>query len=56
MTISSRKGEGTTITVTLPILEEARGTVDNHPSLDVHRQIERAQKESNKLATATDAA
>jgi len=56
MTISSRKGEGTTITVTLPILEEARGTVDNHPSLDVHRQIERAQKESTKLATATDAA
>jgi cell cycle sensor histidine kinase DivJ len=56
MSINSRRGEGTTISVSLPVLETPRGALDNHPRLDVHKQIERAQEASSKMAPATDAA
>ncbi|MGK0266264.1 MAG: cell cycle sensor histidine kinase DivJ [Maricaulis sp.] len=49
MSIASAKGVGTTITVTLPVLEEARGQVDTLPRLDVHQQIERAQEASQTM-------
>lgn len=50
MSIASAKGVGTTITVTLPVLEQARGQVDTLRRLDVHQQIERAQEASQSLA------
>tara|TARA_R110000868_G_scaffold58183_1_gene179761 strand:- start:13725 stop:15455 length:1731 start_codon:yes stop_codon:yes gene_type:complete len=50
MSIASAKGVGTTITVTLPVLEEARGQVDPIRRLDVHQQIERAQEASQSLS------
>ena len=56
MSISSRKGEGTTISVTLPILKVPHGSVTAHPALDVHQQIERAQSVSQKRVPAVDAA
>ncbi|MDG2045482.1 MAG: ATP-binding protein, partial [Maricaulis sp.] len=56
MNILSQKGEGTTISVILPILKETQGGVTEHPVLDVHRQIERAQSESRKRRPVVDAA
>jgi cell cycle sensor histidine kinase DivJ len=56
MNILSQKGEGTTISVILPILKETQGGVTEHPVLDVHRQIERAQSESRKRVPVVDAA
>lgn len=50
MSIASAKGVGTTITVTLPVLEQARGQIDTLPRLDVHQQIERAQEASKSLS------
>jgi cell cycle sensor histidine kinase DivJ len=52
MSIASRKGEGTTISVSLPILAEPRGSIGRHPQLDVHRQIERAQQAGTRLVKA----
>lgn len=56
MSISSRKGQGTTVSVSLPILEEARGTLGTHPGLEVHRQIERAQEATQSLNDKAGAA
>lgn len=56
MSISSRKGQGTTVSVSLPILEEERGTLGTHPGLDVHRQIERAQEASHAMTGKAGAA
>ena len=54
MTIASRKGVGTTVTVTLPILAEQRGEVESWPAdasgLDVRQQIERAQAASQDIS------
>jgi len=54
MSIASRKGVGTTVTVTLPILAEQRGEVENWPAdtsaLDVRQQIERAQAASQDIS------
>jgi cell cycle sensor histidine kinase DivJ len=54
MTIASRKGVGTTVTVTLPILAEQRGEVESLPvdtaGLDVRQQIERAQAASQDIS------
>lgn len=53
MSIASRKGVGTTVTVTLPVLSDARGEVVSEDGrLDVHKQIERAQKASDGLVSA----
>jgi cell cycle sensor histidine kinase DivJ len=52
MNIASRQGEGTTISVSLPILVEPRGSIGRHPKLDVHRQIERAQEAGQDLVKA----
>tara|TARA_R110000868_G_scaffold11516_4_gene56328 strand:- start:13599 stop:15329 length:1731 start_codon:yes stop_codon:yes gene_type:complete len=51
MAIASAKGVGTTITVTLPILEDVLGRVDTLPRLDVHQQIERAQEASQAMVS-----
>jgi cell cycle sensor histidine kinase DivJ len=56
MSIASRKGVGTTVTVTLPILADKRGDVETWPSdgvagMDVRQQIERAQAVSQDLTT-----
>lgn len=56
MSISSRKGQGTTVSVSLPILEEERGTLGTHPGLEVHRQIERAQEATQSLNDKAGAA
>ncbi|WP_417493586.1 ATP-binding protein [Maricaulis sp.] len=56
MTIASAKGVGTTITVTLPVLEQVMGQVDTLHRLDVHQQIERAQEASKSLAATAGAA
>ena len=56
MSIASSKGVGTTITVTLPVLEQARGQVDTLRRLDVHQQIERAQEASQSLTATVGAA
>lgn len=56
MAIASAKGVGTTITVTLPVLEQARGQVDSVHRLDVHQQIERAQEASQVLSATAGAA
>lgn len=60
MNIASSKGVGTTVTVTLPILDRGTGDVEAHPSspgLDVRQQIERAQAASQDIKTSkTDAA
>lgn len=53
MSIASRKGVGTTVTVNLPILQSKRGEiVDAEDALDVRQQIERAQTASKSLASA----
>lgn len=56
MSISSRKGQGTTVSVSLPILEEERGTLGTHPGLEVHRQIERAQEATQSFGDKAGAA
>jgi cell cycle sensor histidine kinase DivJ len=60
MNIASRKGVGTTVTVSLPILDRGEGEVADYPSstgLDVRQQIERAQAASQDITTGkTDAA
>ncbi len=54
MSIASRKGVGTTVTVNLPILEDALGeVVENDERLDVHQQIERARTASKNLASVS---
>ncbi|MBR9826758.1 MAG: HAMP domain-containing histidine kinase [Alphaproteobacteria bacterium] len=53
MSIASRKGVGTTVTVNLPILVQQRGAVvEAEDALDVRQQIERAQSASKTLASA----
>ena len=53
MSIASRKGVGTTVTVTLPILKEAMGeVVSSADDMGVRAQIERAQAASKSLASA----
>ncbi|MEP3072380.1 HAMP domain-containing sensor histidine kinase [Maricaulis sp.] len=57
MSIASRKGVGTTVTVTLPILADKRGDVETWPAgtvagLDVRQQIERAQAASQDITAA----
>lgn len=50
MSITSRKGQGTTVSVILPVLAEERGQIDSHPGLDVRQQIERAQEAGKSFA------
>ena len=56
MNIASSKGVGTTVTVTLPVLDSETGDVEPLPSaqpgLDVRQQIERAQAASQDITTA----
>ena len=56
MNIASSKGVGTTVTVTLPILDRERGGVEPHPTnsapLNVREQIQRAQEASEDLTLA----
>ncbi|MBO6728316.1 MAG: ATP-binding protein, partial [Maricaulis sp.] len=53
MSIASRKGVGTTVTVTLPILVEAKGEIlSGTDDMGVRAQIERAQAASKTLASA----
>jgi len=53
MSIASRKGVGTTVTVTLPILVETKGeVVAGSDDMGVRAQIERAQAASKTLASA----
>ncbi|MFT6662048.1 MAG: cell cycle sensor histidine kinase DivJ [Maricaulis maris] len=49
MNIASRKGEGTTVTISLPILAEDKADVEPHPGLDVRQQIQRAQEASQDM-------
>ncbi|MHA6289220.1 sensor histidine kinase [Maricaulis sp. CAU 1757] len=57
MALTSRKGVGTTVTVTLPVLVEDRGEVETLPAtgLDVHQQIERARAASENMTPAKSA-
>ena len=44
MNIVSRQGEGTTVTLTLPILAQSRqAVIEDHPKLEVHDRIRLAQ-------------
>ncbi|OLF72310.1 hypothetical protein AWH62_10775 [Maricaulis sp. W15] len=52
MNIASRKGEGTTVTISLPILAEDQADVEPLPGLDVRQQIQRAQEASQDMTVA----
>lgn len=52
MNIASRKGEGTTVTISLPILAETAAEIETHPGLDVRQQIQRAQEVGQDMTTA----
>ena len=52
MNIASRKGEGTTVTISLPILAEDKAAIEPLPGLDVRQQIQRAQEASHDMTTA----
>ena len=52
MSIASRPGEGTTITLTLPVLTEPRGGSGAVQPLDVHDRIRRAQHAGSSIASA----
>ena len=52
MNIASRKGEGTTVTISLPILAETAAEIETHPGLDVRQQIQRAQAVGQDITTA----
>lgn len=49
MEIASRPGEGTTVTITLPIIRRDRARIDTLPNMDVHDQIRRAQQAQSSL-------
>lgn len=55
MNIASRKGEGTTVTISLPILAETTAVIEPHPGLDVRQQIQRAQEAGQDMSAAKTA-
>ncbi|TGY88548.1 HAMP domain-containing histidine kinase [Marinicauda algicola] len=56
MNVQSVQGEGTTVTVRLPVLVEARGEVAAFEPLAVHEQIRRAQSAGEMISKAHGAA
>ena len=54
MTVQSVKGEGTTVTIRLPVLVEARGDVETFEPLAVHEQIRRAQSAGDVISQAAN--
>ena len=55
MHIESAPGEGTTITVRLPVLEQPTGAVTEFETLDVHERIRAAQSASAEIASQASA-
>lgn len=55
MDVDSQPGEGTTVMVTLPVLIEPKGQVEELPTLPVHDQIKRAQKAGSDIAKIASA-
>jgi len=56
MSMQSRSGEGTTVTVRLPVLCEPAGSVEDFPPLDVHRRIRAAQEAGAEIARVGEGA
>lgn len=53
MTIESRLGEGTTVTIRLPVITERTAPADDDAPLEVHDRIARAQAAGDSLASAS---
>ena len=52
MTVQSVKGEGTTVTIRLPVLVDTRGNAETFEPLAVHEQIRRAQSAGEVISQA----
>ena len=55
MEVDSEPGEGTTVMVTLPVLIEPKGQIEELPTLPVHDQIKRAQEAGSDIAKIANA-